>query len=955
MNNLTNIAKTWLQKFGNAILSTSQNYDLSTKIADGHLGHQDFYNQLCITMYRIIYALIVENNQLGINSEMYGEYLKNYSLYNSNNLNYSKLQNLFLLIRNGSALYGNLPYDSYLFSIESDIDIQDCIIDDSIIEELIRMLISGADYTDFDILTFGNIHERTLEFNPTCNQTGTEFYLLNHLASERKNSGSYYTPNSLVESLLDSGLEPIIERKLHNSTEPLKDLLKIKTIDYACGTGHILLYTAKRLIEHARKYDANINISTIIENCIYGVDLNAISAELCKITLWLFSKDNRKNPSIIGKNILNGNSLVGTDCVLDIKHIPDAAFNYKLGDDKQYAKKLKQINAGQKDNDAISPTNRLKHDLWTASFFLPLKTGTNVLTNSIYYSDNSSYSQEFVYNCIKISKKYKFFHWKLEFPEIFNNGGFDLVISNPPWEVLKVDHREFFESRDNEIAKIESLSLKDKVIEELKVKNPNLYYEFIDFVESNDKLKNFFTKSNRFELTGAGRYNLAFLFAELATRIIAPNGRCAIIVPTNIATDSSGEKFFNYLINNKRIASFFDFENKKQLFPGVANKLKFCLITICGKKEVINDTKFIYFAHSTEDINKIDKQILMNSDDFRLFNPNTRTSPIFRYKKDFEITRYMYQNVPVLDNNGENIWNIRIKQMFQSSSDLEFAKSEDWLKNNSYKRIKNYYTNGSNIYLPMYQGRMIANYDHRSASVGVKYNTTFRDAVTINTTEDQHKNPAFYTSPRYWIPENIISQELEHYKRNWMIGFRDITDSTNERTSIFTILPKCATATTCPIILFDDLSIIYLFANLNSYVFDYVTRQKINGMHLTGGYLKQLPVIPKEKYSEKCVFDNNQTIAEWILPKILQLCYTSWDLSFFASDYNYFDKPFEWNVERRNELIAQINALYFHLYNISEENIEYIMNNFALMKKREVSQYGNYNSFNKIIYYYNKR
>ncbi|NJL11293.1 MAG: hypothetical protein HC908_17205 [Calothrix sp. SM1_7_51] len=248
----------------------------------------------------------------------------------------------------------------------------------------------------------------------------------------------------------------------------------------------------------------------------------------------------------------------------------------------------------------------------------------------------------------KLASEKRFFHWSLEFPEVFERGGFDCVLGNPPWDQLQLDPREFFANRDSKITEAQNMAKREKMIANLKNNNPKLYAEFEKEKHHVDAYQKFIHSSNRFPLTSFGRINLAPLFTEMARNIISSDGRTGVIVPTGIATDSFNQYFFADLSQKKSIASLFDFENREGLFSAVDSRMKFSLLGIAGKE--IKRGNFAFFLTQPRQLENPERQFQLAPEDIALINPNTLTCPIFRTSTDAELTKKIYQRVPVLEN-----------------------------------------------------------------------------------------------------------------------------------------------------------------------------------------------------------------------------------------------------------------------------------------------------------------
>jgi hypothetical protein len=247
----------------------------------------------------------------------------------------------------------------------------------------------------------------------------------------------------------------------------------------------------------------------------------------------------------------------------------------------------------------------------------------------------------------------------------------------------------------------------------------------------------------RYPLTGVGDVNTYALFAETISRIMAENGRAGFIVPTGIATDDSTKAYFADISQSGRLISLYDFENRQGLFPAVDSRQKFCLITL-GKSD---EARFSFFLTQPGQLMDEARSFTLSPEDFARINPNTRTCPIFRSRRDAELTRKIYRNVPVLiqesddaaDTTGEetpagsavNPWGIRFSTMFHMSNDSHLFADTD----------------GGN-HLPLYEAKMIHQFDHRWAG----YQMTDDGKLEVaNVSLADKQNPAFSVQPRYWV------------------------------------------------------------------------------------------------------------------------------------------------------------------------------------------------------------
>jgi hypothetical protein len=321
-------------------------------------------------------------------------------------------------------------------------------------------------------------------------------------------------------------------------------------------------------------------------------------------------------------------------------------------------------------------------DAWTSSFFINKDSANKIYpTNETLYLIETGHEIDATLEkeIINLSAKYNFFHWHLEFRDVFEKGGFDCILGNPPWEKIKLHEKEFFASRSIKIANATNASIRKKLIEELQKQNPQLHIEFEEAKSKSENESKFIRNSERFPLTAVGDINTYSIFSELARTLVNGYGIAGIIVPTGIATDDTTKDFFADLVDKESIISLFDFTNQESFFPAVDSNTKFCLLTLCGN-QLKTISKFVFFAKKIEQVLDDYFLITLSKKDILLINPNTRNCPIFRTRADAEITKNIYNKVPVLikEADGSNNWGIDFMRMYDMSNDSHlFIKPED--------------------------------------------------------------------------------------------------------------------------------------------------------------------------------------------------------------------------------------------------------------------------------------
>jgi hypothetical protein len=318
------------------------------------------------------------------------------------------------------------------------------------------------------------------------------------------------------------------------------------------------------------------------------------------------------------------------------------------------------------------------------------------------------------------------------------------------------------------------------------------------------------------------------------------------------------------------------------------------------------------------------------------------------------------------------------------TNDSGLFRTREQLEAEGYMLEGNCFMREDEVYLPLYEGRMIHHFDHRAVSVGMNTETQFRSGVSVDTTIEEHANSSFTTLPRYWVAEQTTREAISDYPRQWFFTFKDITSPTNERTFIGTLLPLAAVGNSLPVLLLSNqvsiLQIVSFVGNVASLAFDFVVRQKLGGVHVNFYLLAQFPVLTPETYTQPFT-SHASRLTDFIVPRVLELTYTAWDLRAFADDVwaeadealraalraqweaneahsrrfsavnsankaptpNGFPRPpFIWNEARRAQLRADLDALYAHLYGLTREELDYILDTFPIIKRKDEEKYGEY-------------
>lgn len=857
-----------------------------------------------------------------------------------------------------------------------------------------------VDFGNLGAEELGSIYESLLELVPHYDPDKREYTLTILPGNDRKESGSYYTPSSLVECLLDSALDPLLDEACSKgSTEDkVKALLNLTVCDPACGSGHFLVAATRRIAKRIAALETDESqpsepavrtaLRRVVGRCIYGVDVNPMAAELAKVSLWLEALEPGKPLTYLDQNIRVGNSLLGTTPALLAAGLPDEAFKALEGDDKKVVAALKKQNAAERagQGDLFAPSGipvsnsllakradtivhtlpesledlhihqqraaeqmdvsaerriqKLLADAWCAAFVQPKteETRATAITQATiegFASDDRSLQRTAAEDLIAdLARQYRFFHWHVEFPHIFRTGsgspqgwegGFSCVIGNPPWERVKLQEQEFFASRNPEIANAPNAAVRKKLIKTLPDTNPGLYKEFEGELRKSAGWSHLLRESGRFPLTGRGDVNTYAVFAETGRTVIGLQGRSGLVLPTGIATDATTAPFFGDLVRNAKLVSFLDFENEAFLLSkAVHHSVRFCLLTVCGHATRVDLADFAFSTRYMRDLPE--RRFQMPPEEILLVNPNTGTTPVFRSRRDAEITIGVYKRVPVLwrDDPEENPWSLSFLRMFDMANDAGLFK-----------------TSRNDNVLPLYEAKMVHHFDHRLGTYEGQTEAQANMGTLPRLTPEQQDNPHFTARPRYWVDRSEVTTRLKNrgWKQGWLLGFRDIARNTDQRTMICSALPEVAVGHKFPLLL-TTKSPDLLVANFSSFVLDYVLRQKMSGTSVAFFHIKQLPVLPPDAYGG---WD------KWIRERVLELTYTAWDMEPFARDLGDNGPPFHWDEERRFMMRCELDALFFHLYGISRKDVDYIMETFPVVKRKDLASGGTYRTKDRIL------
>jgi len=919
-----------------------------------------------------------------------------------------------------------------------------------------------VDYRNLGAEELGSIYESLLELVPKWSKEERRFLLDVMPGNERKTTGSYYTPTPLIDCLLDTTLDPVLDeaqkRAETEATAAGEDpaaaiadaLLSVTVCDPACGSGHFLVAAARRIAKRlaaVREQNPEPTLEAlrtavrdVVTHCVYGVDINPMAVELAKVSLWLEALDPGKPLGFLDARIKCGNALIGTTPTLVAGGIPDDAFKPVEGDDPQWAASLRRANA--KDNSqqdelftdqaifsqsneklaaqltriATAPDASLHDvhrqaaayraweespeylharqiaDAWCAAVtWIKTKEAPPAIVNRVFRAlreqGASAIPPATSTEIERLRAEFGFFHWHLEFPAIFRVpdgadpaigpatgwvGGFTCVLGNPPWDKVDLKEKEYFSVVEPSIAALAGQKRRARIAAwEQENRDEGIRYR-----AARRKVKSTFmfaSSSGVYPLCakgltapGVNSLQTDHLFAERFVTIIAPDGRVGCIIPTTIATSAGAQYLFGEFTRRGAVASLYDFENRGKIFAAVDSRQKFCLLSLTGKALRESAAILAFFLLGITDLDEPGRMFALSPEEITLLNPNTATLPIFRSRRDADLTTAIYRRIPVLWDEAKpdgNPWGITFKHLFNMTDDSDLFRTREELEAEGWWLNGNVFARAGKRMLPVYEAKMAHHFDHRWNSY---YGIGNDDRRRLSLPEKQ--DPSSCAQPRYWIAEDglisvrrngrdifvpAVSELLADLKweQGWLCGWRDVCRATDERTAIPAFLPRVAVGNKFHL-MFPSASPLLsaaLIAAQSSLVFDFVSRQKIGNIAMGLFIWEQLPVPTPVMLEPHTAF---------LTPRVLELIYTAYDMAPLARDLGDSGPPFTWDEERRAQIRAELDAFFFRLYGIERDDVDYIMETFQTdsggLKNNDIAKYGTYRTKDLILDVYDR-
>ena len=760
--------------------------------------------------------------------------------------------------------------------------------------------------------------------------------------------------------------------------------------------------------------DRHIVRRMILKRCVYGVDKNPMAVELAKVALWLHTFTVGAPLGFLDHHLRCGDSLFGSWVRTGIDKASEHGWLFLKGPvnramraaspmqiiegltDAEIAEAHRSADVFAEIEEMTKPLNAFL-SLVHAFDWLNIRDRDDKATVRDYFIgifgdpiDIASSDKIKVSTKAEGGKRFaglldeaqhliseeRFFNWQVAFPGVWSewesdglHGGFDAVIGNPPWDRMKLQQVEWFAARRRKIAMAPRAADRKRMIADLEKAADPLARHFAEANERTTAAVRMARGGGDYPLLSGGDVNLYSLFVERAMTLVKPDGMVGLLTPSGIASDKTAARFFKGVATGGRLRALYDFENRRTrydlppFFPDVDSRFKFCAF-VASPSPVEDPARCSFYLHSVAELDDPERRFPLTAAEFAHVNPNTGTAPIFRSRRDAKLTTAIYSRLPVLVDRslgGEvKTWPVKYSNMFHMTNDSGLFRTREELeeKEGAYLVGGNRFSSPSGDWVPLYEGKMVQAFDHRAASVVVNPENQHRPAQPEPATRDQHQDPDWLPDPQFWV----LEKGTGFSGKPFILGFKHVTAPTNIRSMIASLLPGFGSGNSLPLLMGSNgltaSAVAALVANLNSVPLDYVARQKIQGQNLNWFIVEQLPVVPPDRY--EAIRFGPKTAGEIVREAVLELTYTAHDMAPFARDMGYVDKsgkvkpPFTWDEARRLHLRAKLDAVFFHLYGVTDrDDIRYIYSTFPIVERHETIVHGCYYSRDLCLAYMN--
>jgi hypothetical protein len=865
-----------------------------------------------------------------------------------------------------------------------------------------------VDYKNLGAEELGGVYESLLALTPQVSGDGAKFTFAEFAGNERKISGSYYTPDSLVQCLLDSALDPVVEKVIKDKRgfDAEKAILALKVCDPAVGSGHFLVGAAHRLARHLARIRAVAQgegepspsfyqhaLRDVIGRCLYGVDINPMAAELCRLSLWLEALDPGKPLSFLDHHIRVGNSLLGATPELIAGGLPDEAFEALEGDDPAACAALKRRNrmergesgeGAQRDmlhgavsrlgeelatisgvsqrldttaDDSIGAlqkkaeqfrrlivSDEFKHaqrvaDAWCSAFVWK-KSGDDaahaITTDAIRQleANPTSLTPDQVREMDRLSARYQFFHWHLAFPEVIAKGGFDVVFGNPPWDTLSPDAKEFFSSYDPAVRNVDKESQQKRINELLE--SPEIAARWKQSRREIFGGVHFIKRSGRYRLfaegnLGKGDFNIYRMFVETAFSRALNGGICAQFVPEGIYNGANCAAIRTALFEENTLHAIVGFENSREIwFKDIDSRMKFAMyVATVGGRT--DRFNAVFNVRRLDQLEKLRRGegLIVPVTVVREFSPDALAVMEFSDQRDIDIATKMYAPWPKFGDTGAGPPLRVYMREIDMGTDRDIFG--DWQDG-----------------MPLYEGRMIDQFDHRAKAYE---SGRGRSAVWLSIA---FGDPRKSIRPQWRVPPGNVPEKVRSRMSGYRLGFCDITSPTNERSLVAALIPvNVLCGHSVPTIVFGDGEDWFYpvwLAIANSFAMDWVVRQKVQ-LHMTYTVMDTLP-FPRLARNHRLVGELGKLVLQLI-------CCGSEMVPFWnarAAEGCVVPVPADGpspgieDASERLKLRARIDAIVGRdVFGLSSDEMTYVLDTFPIWREREQVEFGEFRTRRLIL------
>jgi hypothetical protein len=761
----------------------------------------------------------------------------------------------------------------------------------------------------------------------------------------------------------------------------------------------------------------------VVERCIYGVDLDPLAVELCRLSLWIETMDRSLPFSFLDHKVKCGNGLVGAwfDQFL---HYPVMAWKNREGGDKSHSNgvhfqkdargkafkafltekvtpDLRRLLEGRTlfsedllgqatavHDAALAALSRLHDlpvqdsaersrlyreelvgspahqslkaalDLWCACWFWP----ADELEHAPLPTTLANPALATRHVSAAVAAGYRFFHWELEFPDVFRDhgSGFDAMLGNPPWDIAKPNSKEFFSNLDPLYRGLGNPEVRQKeLFADATVERGWLDYSerfvswsnFVKFASnpfgdpnqaaaagdnfsivrggSNETLhaawrtarshaRGFIDPAHPFRSQGGSDLNLYKLFVEQMVRLLRPGGGVGVILPASIYNDSGAGPLRRLLLTQCDLQWLFSFENRAKIFP-IDSRFRFCCV-IARRGSQTKSVRVAFGRREVADWAEAERLVIaVAGDDLHLFSPISSAIPEVESAPDADVLRTLFANATLLGSEVASALGVKYGSeyhMTQARKAGQYVPKEGALASAACF-APGHWRSGEQKFVAFYTGKMVAQFDF-----------AFQRWVSGHAARATWEPLSF--AEKDWCPEFVAP--LDAVRHRWQGGtrlvFRDIARATDERTMLAAVIPAWPCGNKVPLLAEEgQLSLarqLALGCVLNSFAYDFVVRNRITGLNLNKFIVDETPVpdlntVPLELsvIGARLCMVHEVFAGAWL--ELLQACPA------------LGDRPWKehWAVDLadRVELRAMSEAIVAHLYGLSEQQFRWILRN----------------------------